>query len=335
MGNLRERIGLVGVTGQTGDLPSGEVDTRTLAFRLTNRPGHRCRRGCTRSSQDSRAGIAPVGYRRATLGFPTACIQDAHRHTGAMIMRTGYALCLLLGCAALACSGSKSDETKGDGSTRSDSSVAAEAGPSGPDTNRPDGQGLDGAVSDGPAQDAPVPVADGQAPIVDALDATGDRAASESGAPALDTALTSDGRDAGGNVLPDTRPANDTVLWSTDTLQADTLDGPMATDGGTENTDGSAESPDAAMDGPGQCGRIMCDCTYNGKQLWGKVQYVDSFPDFKVKVSYFPDLNVQETLFPTGCGQWQVVTAFPDFKVQKVDYFEDFDIAYSSFPGIP
>jgi hypothetical protein len=62
---------------------------------------------------------------------------------------------------------------------------------------------------------------------------------------------------------------------------------------------------------------------------------VTSFPDFKVKVSSFPDLNVQETYFPMGCGEWHTVTAFGDFKVQIVTAFEDFDIAYTSFPGMP
>ena len=100
--------------------------------------------------------------------------------------------------------------------------------------------------------------------------------------------------------------------------------------------DATADTLTASLDaGPANCGRIKCDCTFNGIKLWGNVQYVSFFPDFKVKVSAFPDLNVYETYFPSKCGEWHTVTAFPDFTVQLVDFFEDFDIAHSSFPGIP
>lgn len=99
--------------------------------------------------------------------------------------------------------------------------------------------------------------------------------------------------------------------------------------------DGSAGDVALLDVGPAACGRIKCDCTFNGVKLWGNVEYVTSFPDFKIKISSFPDLNVYETNFPSECGEWHTVTAFGDFKVQIVDYFEDFDIAYSPFPGIP
>ena len=91
------------------------------------------------------------------------------------------------------------------------------------------------------------------------------------------------------------------------------------------------------------CGRVMCDCTLNGQQLWGKVQMVDSigFPDFKIRVtSLGADLKVQQlgtTGFPTSCGKWQIVDSlgFPDFKVQVVTLGEDFSIQYDNFfPGL-
>jgi hypothetical protein len=91
------------------------------------------------------------------------------------------------------------------------------------------------------------------------------------------------------------------------------------------------------------CGRVMCDCTFKGQQLWGKVQMVDSlgFPDFKVSVTSFgADLKVQQvgtTGFPTSCGKWQSVSSlgFPDFKVQIVTFGEDFSIQYDDFlPGL-
>jgi hypothetical protein len=82
----------------------------------------------------------------------------------------------------------------------------------------------------------------------------------------------------------------------------------------------------------------LSDCSFNGKQLYGKVQVVTSFPDIKVQiVTAFPDLKVQVVdAFPDACGKWQMVDAFPDFKVQFVDAFPDIKIQYvDAFPGLP
>jgi hypothetical protein len=79
-------------------------------------------------------------------------------------------------------------------------------------------------------------------------------------------------------------------------------------------------------------------CMFNGKELKGKVQIVNSFADFKVQVvTSFPDLKVQKvTSFPDACGKWEFVTSFPDFKIQLVNSFPDFTIQYvDSFPGVP
>jgi hypothetical protein len=83
--------------------------------------------------------------------------------------------------------------------------------------------------------------------------------------------------------------------------------------------------------------KIM-DCSFNGIQLYGKVQVVDAFPDIKVQVvDAFPDLKVQVVdAFPDACGRWQFVDAFPDFKIQFVDAFPDIKIQYvDAFPGLP
>jgi len=88
---------------------------------------------------------------------------------------------------------------------------------------------------------------------------------------------------------------------------------------------------------PSSAGKIGSDCTYKGKNLYGKVKIVNSFPDFKVKVvKSFPDLKVETvTSFPSSCGKWEIVESFPDFTVQFVDSFEDFSIEYvTSFPGV-
>jgi hypothetical protein len=73
-------------------------------------------------------------------------------------------------------------------------------------------------------------------------------------------------------------------------------------------------------------------------KIHGRIQIVDSFPDYKVKVvTSFPDLRVQTvTSFPDAPGRWQIVDSFPDFKVQFVESFPDFTIEYvTSFPGVP
>jgi len=75
----------------------------------------------------------------------------------------------------------------------------------------------------------------------------------------------------------------------------------------------------------------------NVAKIHGRIQFVDSFPDYKVKVvTSFPDLRVQKVKsFPDKAGKWQIVTSFPDYKIQLVDSFPDFTIQYvTSFPGV-
>lgn len=74
------------------------------------------------------------------------------------------------------------------------------------------------------------------------------------------------------------------------------------------------------------------------KKIHGKIQFVESFPDYKVKiVTSFPDLKVKSvSSFPDDPGEWQIVNSFPDFKIQLVDSFPDFTIQWvESFPGVP
>ena len=94
----------------------------------------------------------------------------------------------------------------------------------------------------------------------------------------------------------------------------------------------------APQDAPAPAGAVPKSCVFKGKKLWGKVQVVNAFPDFKVqKVTAFPDLKVQEVnAFPDKCGKWQFVTAFPDFKIQYVTAFPDFKVQMvNAFPGVP
>jgi len=78
-------------------------------------------------------------------------------------------------------------------------------------------------------------------------------------------------------------------------------------------------------------------CEWNGFKLYGKVQFVTSFPDIKIQyVTSFPDIKVKwVTSFPDDCGKWQEVTSFPDFKVQVVTSFPDLKVQeVTSFPGM-
>jgi hypothetical protein len=80
------------------------------------------------------------------------------------------------------------------------------------------------------------------------------------------------------------------------------------------------------------------NCTLNGYQLFGKIQFVDSFPDLTVQVvESFPDIKVKiVNSFPDDCGEWQIVDSFPDIKIKIVESFADLKIKFvESFPGLP
>ena len=73
------------------------------------------------------------------------------------------------------------------------------------------------------------------------------------------------------------------------------------------------------------------------RKIYGKIEWVDSFPDYKVEVvDSFADLHVQlVSSFADSEGEWQETTSFPDYKIQKVTSFGDFKIKIvSSFPGV-
>lgn len=79
------------------------------------------------------------------------------------------------------------------------------------------------------------------------------------------------------------------------------------------------------------------DCHWNGMPLYGKIKFVESFPDVKIKfVESFPDLKVKfVSSFPDKCGEWQVVESFPDLKVKVVESFPDIKVkVVESFPGV-
>lgn len=77
--------------------------------------------------------------------------------------------------------------------------------------------------------------------------------------------------------------------------------------------------------------------TVDVSKIYGKIQFVDSYPDYKVKVvNQFPDLKVKKVdSWPDSVGKWQTVDSYPDYKIQIVDSYPDFTIEYvESWPGV-
>jgi hypothetical protein len=274
----------------------------------------------------------------------------------------------LVACAAgvLSCS-SQSDNPSNTGPDASGAakevggdtatSGGSDAGPPTPDAQAPDAQGPDAQPLDAPGPDVqtldaqgpeatlPVDVGVDRVPVGLQSDVGASDAGLVPDSATMDGAAPQTAPDGDADLLDDAGPdaaardAHATEARAPDAIPLDTstpdakVDGPAAD---AVAMDATADSLTPSLDvGPATCGHIKCDCSFKGVKLWGNVQYVTFSPDFKVKVSAFPDLKVNETYFPSRCGEWHTVTTFPDFTVQIVDMFEDFDIAYSSFPGIP
>lgn len=82
---------------------------------------------------------------------------------------------------------------------------------------------------------------------------------------------------------------------------------------------------------------ITPDCKCKGIPLYGRVQFVDAFEDFRIQfVDVFPDIKVRFVDYnPSKCGEWRIVTTHPDFKVKIVDRSPDFKVRQvDAFPGI-
>jgi hypothetical protein len=78
-------------------------------------------------------------------------------------------------------------------------------------------------------------------------------------------------------------------------------------------------------------------CTYQGKPLYGRVKFVESFQDIKVKVvTTSPDLRVKMVTNPTNrCGEWAIVEFLPNLKVQFVETLPDIEIQFvEDNPGV-
>lgn len=81
---------------------------------------------------------------------------------------------------------------------------------------------------------------------------------------------------------------------------------------------------------------ISDSCTYKNLKLYGKVKFVESFPDIKIQfVNSFPDIKVKIVEnFPDECGEWKIVESFPDIKIKVVESFPDIKVKIvENFPG--
>ena len=81
-----------------------------------------------------------------------------------------------------------------------------------------------------------------------------------------------------------------------------------------------------------------CTVTKNGKtyKLYGKLKFVDSFPDLKVQiVSSFPDIKIKFVdTWADSCGKFIATDNWPDIKVQVVTSFPDLKVSIvESWPG--
>ena len=78
------------------------------------------------------------------------------------------------------------------------------------------------------------------------------------------------------------------------------------------------------------------NCTFKDFPLYGKIKFVESFPDITVQiVESFPDIKIIiVNSFPDDCGEWQIVESFPDVKIKIVESFPDLKVKFvESFPG--
>ena len=78
-------------------------------------------------------------------------------------------------------------------------------------------------------------------------------------------------------------------------------------------------------------------CELNGFKLYGRVEFVDAFPDLRIEyVTVFSDIDVEfVSAFADSCGKWEEVDSFPDLKVQVVTSFADLKVRkVTVFPGM-
>lgn len=84
-----------------------------------------------------------------------------------------------------------------------------------------------------------------------------------------------------------------------------------------------------------------CTITKYGKTypLYGKVQIVEDYPDFTVKITDdFYDLVIKETgNVQCECGEYRLSDDYPDIRIKIVDDYPDIRVRYAGwneFPGL-
>lgn len=88
---------------------------------------------------------------------------------------------------------------------------------------------------------------------------------------------------------------------------------------------------------PIEANPISKNCTYKGKKLSGRVEFVKDFPDIRVRiVKANPHLRVQKMTANTSkCGEWEIVKFPPSLRVMIDPQHGEIDIQYVNFsPGV-
>jgi hypothetical protein len=182
---------------------------------------------------------------------------------------------------------------------------------------------------------------------LDAAAGTGTDASS--GTDAQDAPTGGDATDAtspGSDAAKDAPAGSDASDATKDDAGADKTGGDSNTsDGGTGDAGAEAGKDADDPETVANCGRLKCNCTFEGKKLAGKVKYVTTIPyDFTVNVvtNFLPDLYVVEIPSPgiaNRCGQWQPEENLPDLRVMKVTNghgdFSIQDVTSPTLPGLP
>lgn len=83
---------------------------------------------------------------------------------------------------------------------------------------------------------------------------------------------------------------------------------------------------------------IKTNCIYKNKKLYGRIQFVDTFPDIRIRiVTSKPNLRVvKKQSNAIQCGEWQIVNFAPSIRIMIDQKHGEIDVQYVDFsPGVP
>jgi hypothetical protein len=72
----------------------------------------------------------------------------------------------------------------------------------------------------------------------------------------------------------------------------------------------------------------------NPASIHGRIQLVTSFPDYRVQaVTGLADVRVKIVKSLPHSGEWQIVSSFPDYRIELVNALPDFTVEFDG--GVP